>query len=384
MDVAIIGAGPAGSWAAHCLARRGARVAIFDSSHPREKPCGGGVTGRALALVGDALGDSVLPVQRIVAARFTASRSGTDVRVPLESESLVVACRRAFDDALLRAATRAGAALHAERVLDVAVARAGTRIVTAAGAYTARLVIGADGANSLVRRRLWQPFPRGELSIATGFFARGVTSREIVIELTTDPPGYLWSFPRPDHLAVGVCAQADAGATAAALRQRCGEWIAQSALASAAPLDPYSWPIPSPSARYLAAQRIAGPSWCVVGDAAGLVDPITREGIYFALQSGAFAADACGARDPAAAYRERVHDTIVPELSRAARLKSGFFGPGFSKLLIRALGESAAVRQVMADLIAGTQSYRTLKWRLLQTLELGLAWRTLRATLAGT
>ena len=78
--------------------------------------------------------------------------------------------------------------------------------------------IGADGANSLVRRRVAAPFRRDQLSIATGFFAHGVTSDEIVIELTADPPGYIWSFPRPTHLAIGICAQADAGVTAAALR----------------------------------------------------------------------------------------------------------------------------------------------------------------------
>ena len=60
MDVAVVGAGPAGTWAAERLARGGARVTIFDASHPREKPCGGGVTGRALDLVTDAIDTSAI------------------------------------------------------------------------------------------------------------------------------------------------------------------------------------------------------------------------------------------------------------------------------------------------------------------------------------
>ena len=86
-------------------------------------------------------------------------------------------------------------------------------------------MIGADGANSLVRRRVATAFRRDQLSIATGFFAHGVTSDEIVIELTADPPGYIWSFPRPAHLAIGICAQADAGISAGALRARTAAWI---------------------------------------------------------------------------------------------------------------------------------------------------------------
>src|SRR5438105_7879128 len=84
LDVAIVGAGPAGARAAYTLARRGARVAIFDASHPREKPCGGGVTGRALALVADAIGKSSLPMSAVRGARFleTAGRRSAVVSLP--------------------------------------------------------------------------------------------------------------------------------------------------------------------------------------------------------------------------------------------------------------------------------------------------------------
>ena len=389
-EVAIVGAGPAGARAAYVLARRGVRVTIFDGSHPREKPCGGGVTGRALALVADAVDPRTFPHTVIRSARFTQTpargvgmmgrSSGLEVRVgvPLDPEALVVASRARFDAALLAAAERAGARLVRARVTDLSTGASGVTLTTAGGGqHTASYVIGADGANSLVRRRLATPWRRDQLSIATGFFAHGVTSDEIVIELMPDPPGYIWSFPRPGHLAIGICVQADVGIGVGALRARTAAWIAATRIAEGATLEPYAWPIPSLGAGDFEALALTGPRWALVGDAAGLVDPITREGIFFAIASGQWIADALMADDPAPDYASRVRDEAVSELARAARLKAGFFRPAFTGLMIRALTESGAIRSVMADLVAGRQNYSTLTWRLLKTFEVGLAWRAL-------
>lgn len=395
-DVAIVGAGPAGAWTARSLVRLGARVLLLDGSHPREKPCGGGITGRALRLVGDAVNAAAGQAVRITSARFVDSRTvhgtatGIDGRPAPDSEpvscavalgataGLLVSSRRHFDACLLDGAREAGATFIPTRVLAVSRLDTGFGLRTTAGLFQARMLVGADGANSLVRRSFGTPLRRSQISIATGFFAHGVTSTEIVIELLDDPPGYLWSFPRPDHLAIGICAQADAGVGSGPLRERAVRWIHDTGLGRGATLTAYSWPIPSLPAGDLPRATLHGEDWLLVGDAAGLVDPITREGIFFALQSGGFAAAALGAgridRYGAAVRRE-----ILPELTRAARLKDGFFRPQFRHLIMDALRTSPSVRRVMADLIAGTQPYRGLRWRLLRTLEFGLAARLFSA-----
>src|SRR5512146_1480636 len=111
-DVAIVGAGPAGAWAARKLALAGARVAVFDASHPREKPCGGGLTARALRYVHDAgVSDRVRGVP-IAAARFTSDGAADAAMVPLTAGAnpqLLVVARRELDTALLGAAVAAGA-----------------------------------------------------------------------------------------------------------------------------------------------------------------------------------------------------------------------------------------------------------------------------------
>jgi menaquinone-9 beta-reductase len=297
----------------------------------------------------------------------------------LNEQALVVAGRTEFDGTLLEAARRAGAVIVPARVRKVRALAGGFELDTTAGPRRATVIVGADGANSLVRRTLASAFRRDQLSLATGFFAHGVSSGAIVIEFVSDPPGYIWSFPRPNHLAIGICTQADRSLNATALLDAASAWIRRTGIAAGARLERYSWPIPSLPAADLADLSPAGQGWYLIGDAAGLVDPITREGIYFALLSAQWAADAIlsGAAAGPQIYSRRVREDIGTDLGRAARIKDLFFRPRFTRLLIDALQYSAGVRAVMADLVAGQQDYAGLKWRLLRTLRPGLAARLL-------
>ena len=93
------------------------------------------------------------------------------------------------------------------------------------GAYEFDQVLGADGAASVVRKRLARPFARAQLSVAAGFFVHGSTGSNIAVKTTPEQPGYLWSFPRTDHLAVGICAPANHHTTSGHLRAQSAAWI---------------------------------------------------------------------------------------------------------------------------------------------------------------
>jgi geranylgeranyl reductase family protein len=373
-DIAIVGAGPAGCWAATRLAQRGARVALIDGSHPREKPCGGGVTGRALDLVREAIAPARVSHVAIESATF--QHKGRSARMPIAvppaGPLLAVMPRRTFDGALLAAARDSGVRFVAARARNVERSGTGWIAATLTGSIEADWLLGADGPNSLVRRRVHKPFDRADLSIATGYYVHGTTSRDITIAFEDDPPGYLWSFPRPDHLAVGVCGQADV-ASAAALQSIAARWIRDYAAGSVDRLERYSWPIPSLSSAALQREPPSGRRWLLLGDAGGMVDPITREGIFFALDSGDAAAESlAGNGNVERRYEQRVRETIHAELRRAATLKERFFRPQFTGLLVTAIQRSGRIRDVMADLISGQQPYRGLRRRLLATCEIGL------------
>jgi geranylgeranyl reductase family protein len=373
-DVGIVGAGPAGCWAAYRLARQGARVALVDDSHPREKPCGGGVTGRALDLVRDAIDLSRVSAVDIDAATFVDGARSATMRLGHgggHGTQLAVASRRDFDGAILEAAVGAGATHVAARAIDVHRRNGGWAIATRGDTVSCGWLVGADGPNSLVRRRVFRPFRREDLSIAAGYFVHGTSSHEITVVFEHEPAGYLWSFPRPDHLAVGVGAQAD-GTSSAALLALAAAWIRTNVRQEGVRLARYSWPIPSLDAAALDREQPAGDKWMLIGDAGGLVDPITREGIFFALASAEEAAASLAEGAAAARYAERVRDTIHDELRRAARLKPRFFERRFTSLLVQGLQRSPRIQAVMADLVAGQQPYRGLRRRLLKTFEVRL------------
>ncbi|HEY7058835.1 MAG TPA: geranylgeranyl reductase family protein [Vicinamibacterales bacterium] len=369
-DSLVVGAGPAGCIAARDLARAGARVAIIDASHPREKACGGGVTGRALSAIGCERFHVLADAQSVRQALFEVERHYAPV--PIDSEDVLnVFPRAALDAQLLADAVASGAVHLPARVLSFERVAADWNVATSRGPVAGSWLLGADGASGIVRKQVFRPFARTQLSIAAGSFVDEATTTEIVIRFVDRPRGYLWSFPRPDHLAVGACARAD-DTTTAELQAICDRWLEGYAPASGRRRRRYAWPIPSLSAADFDHERPAGDGWMLLGDAAGLVDPITREGIFFALRSGSLAAAALAGEAPARDYATALRNEIYPELKRAARLHDTLFRPRFTRLLLEGLTRSAPIRRVMIDLIGGRQPYAGLKRRLIATGELRL------------
>jgi flavin-dependent dehydrogenase len=358
--IAVVGAGPAGSVFAYHAASDGAAVTVFDASHPREKPCGGGLTAKAIGLLPEAPADDPLPARRVEACRFE-SGEGEWVDVSL-SRPVAIASRRELDAWLLRRATAAGA-LH---VLKRVVAVDATGLVRTGPGEESRfdVIVGADGAGSLVRRTFLSPTPAARRAMATGWFARGTSA--MVVRFTPGLAGYLWLFPRRDHVGVGICAPLTAGPS----RDLLARLESEVARSHPALVDDengrYAHTIPSPSADPQSLAEIAGANWALLGDAAALADPITGEGIYYALRSARLLAETIRAEGSPAGYPQRVLADFGAELLCSARLHARFYAPGFTRRMVSYAARSASVRDVLGDLVLGHQGYAGLKGRLLR------------------
>ncbi|HTO55122.1 MAG TPA: NAD(P)/FAD-dependent oxidoreductase [Myxococcota bacterium] len=364
MNVAIVGAGPAGSFCAGRLARAGARVTLYDPSHPREKPCGGGVTPGSFARWPELaeLRGAARPSQ---AVRMTAPRGG-EVRVTL-SEPIEIFSRRVLDSLLLEAARKAGAELRPVRVARVAADAEGVTLELGGGERARHdFVVGADGASSVVRRSFLGAKPGGPASYATaGVHVFGLPEREIVVEFTREYAGYLWVFPRSDHASVGIAAPVG-HANGRELRARVDALLARRYPGSESlPREPYAASIP------VADGPVSGPRFALAGDAAAANDAITGEGIQHALDSGGLLAESlleAGVAGAPARYAERWRTGPGGELAACARLARRLYRPRTVDLSVALAKRSRRARRLMADMLVAGQSYRGLAGRILGDL----------------
>lgn len=294
-DVLVVGAGPAGSATAIRLARGGARVLLVDRARfPRDKPCGGGLTGRALR---EAPCD-VTPVIEHVVDRFRLRlRFGRQFERASADPLIVMTQRRRLDHHLLEQAAAAGAAVHdGVRVADVAITAGGVTANLDGAAVTASILVGADGANGLVARETGLGG-----SIVHGVALEGNVSWDAleaaryqgtaVVELGQPAGGYGWVFPKGDHANLGVGGWGHEGP---ALRHHLQRVAAAHDVPAEALTDVRGHRLPM---RRLGAATPSRGRVLLVGDAAGLVDPLSGDGIYEAFTSARLAAEAILAGD---------------------------------------------------------------------------------------
>jgi geranylgeranyl reductase family protein len=294
-DVLVVGAGPAGSAAAMHLARGGARVLLADKARfPRDKPCGGGLTGRALRHAPC----DVEPVVEHVVDRFVL-RAGYGPRVARASRRPLIRMtqRRRLDLHLAEQAAAAGADFRDEvRVEELTLEDASVTAVVGGSPVLASFVVGADGANGLVARAagLGDGIVRGvalEGNVPWGTLDPAPYRRTAWVELGVVPGGYGWVFPKGDHANLGVGGWMGEGPHLRAHLDR---------LARMHGLDPGA--LTNVRGHRLPMRRLGGPAGrgrvLLVGDAAGLVDPLSGDGIYEAFVSARLAAEAILADQP--------------------------------------------------------------------------------------
>jgi geranylgeranyl reductase family protein len=307
-DVAILGAGPAGSTAAYRLATAGARVLLLDkATFPRDKPCGGGVTGRAERL----LPFSIEPVVEDVIDRLDCGlqyrhRFTRRPRTPLA----YLTQRRRLDHFLLRKAEEAGAEVREGETAD-------------ARELDARIVIGADGCNGSSAKQLGlaDRVAHG-VALEANYPWEPRFAGAMTLEIAVIRGGYGWIFPKGDHVNVGVGGN---GEEAPRLRAELRRMCEAHGIDPEASQDMRGYRLPM----RLPESRLARGTTAVIGDAAGLVDPFTGDGMYEAFLSAQLVSDAAlevlaGRAEGLEPYQAAVERRITPLTSAGWAAKRAF------------------------------------------------------------
>ena len=367
--VAVLGGGPAGAFAAERLAQAGLKTLIFDEKLAWEKPCGGGLTYKAYHEY-PFLIDNQTPKRLVHESTISAPKAG-EVKMAL-SHPLVIYSRMDLNDMLLKRAERAGASIEKTRVLGLERRDCGWRLRTQAGLAEADFCIVATGARNPLREVGTEWSAKDTMS-ALGYYVPASQDR-IDIQFLPQLEGYIWVFPRCGHLSVGICGK---GEPAQALRTRLEQYMSERGISWKGSTF-YSHMLPSLETSGWKKNRVAGDGWLAVGDAGGLVDPITGEGLYYAMRSGDLASrvvvdDAHSLHEKAAAYRAMLAREFAMDLEFAATLAKRVFLGRFMfntvpARMIHFMRRSPRFRDLMQDLFAGTQPYLTLRKRLLKNL----------------
>jgi geranylgeranyl reductase family protein len=320
--VAVVGAGPAGLAAAREAAAAGARTVVIERAvHPRYKTCGGGLIGVSLAAVTPHI--DVPSRAEITSVTFTHNgRRGYTRRGSGPGPLLRLVQRAEFDAALRTAAVAAGAVVRERApVRGISQHHDHAEVRLADGSVVeASVVIGADGSSGVTGRHVGVECGQVDLGLEVELpvpphVARRWTHR-LLLDWGPIPGSYAWVFPKGDTLTVGVIAARGHGdATRAYLRgfvHRLG-------------LDGIE--AQHDSGHLTRCRTDASPlrlgRVIVAGDAAGLLEPWTREGISFALRSGALAGRAAASGD-LDGYVGAVSATLVPEMRAGSVLLATF------------------------------------------------------------
>ncbi|HEX9671257.1 MAG TPA: hypothetical protein VGC93_17445, partial [Thermoanaerobaculia bacterium] len=290
--------------------------------------------------------------------------NGLGGRVELAVAGLRIFRRADLDAALVEAAVGAGARVFAAKVEGLEWVN-GSVAVEAAGERRAYpWVIAADGARGRVRRALGLA-PEGD-SVGLGASLSGLAWHRLVLAIAGVADGYLWIFPRPGGVSVGI-AYSEGALSGGAARGLLDAFLDRHLPAwRDLPGPRYRYPIPVfgpwtlPAVRRALDRRVL-----LAGDAAALADPLTREGIRYAALSGQWAAEALLAERPEA-YPQRLDGELAAEMARAHRARTLFFEEPVGQWMVPLCRVHPAVRRVLADLLACNQPYRGLRRRLLR------------------
>ena len=366
-DTLVVGMGPAGATAAYQLSRAGLSVLGLDkATHPRYKVCGGGLSAR----IDRILEDDYKSVVEHTIYGIQFSYRGTDPFF-LDSSSPIayMVMRDRFDHFLLEKARRVGTEVHEdEPVTSCRQLPDGIEVTTDRGRYLAKVLIGADGANSLVAQQLF-PGRRSrrmaalESEIPIGTIPHYPGTGRALIDIGATPAGYAWIFPKQEGLSIGV---GDLRGGLASPKKIFDRFVRdEKGLAPWNVPQPVGHPLPVFSEHSETNRESGGlvsGRALLVGDAGHLVDPLFGEGIYYAIRSGQLAAESIlnqvnDRRCSLADYDVVVRREIYEEFRVAARMASILYS--YPRFCHRLMPRYEHIVRLYYDVLRGCETYQT-------------------------
>lgn len=337
-------------------------MTLVDSHAPWEKPCGGGVTAKALSHF--RIFESALPrtnINRVTIFFGDKTSVSLTPQVPI-----AVLSRRELGEYLIDEAAKVGVTVLKSRITGIERNGRGWRLSARDTSLQSDFLIGADGATSLVRRTVGTALQPADLCMTMGFFIPGSVSSHMKIYFVPEFEGYIWSFPRPNHISYGLITRTEPGWTSRAKKLLSNYIIADLGAEVLEQAAFYSAPVPCLGPRAWKKNQITGEGWALVGDAAGLVDPITGEGIHYAFKSAEILADSIGNPNQ---YAAKVWHDVGRDLARASHMYKRFYcgsflAGDFKKRMVQFSRRSPALRTILGNLVVGNQSYVGLKRKL--------------------
>jgi geranylgeranyl reductase family protein len=360
-DVVVVGAGPAGATLAYELAKRGIGVLVLEKEKlPRYKCCAGGVTSKAAKLLDFDISEVVEDV--IYELSFTYNMGSS--YLGQHSQPLIYTVMRdVFDYFLVEKAQQLGAVLiDGQKVMQVQVGADWVEIPTADNLFRTRLVVGADGAYSVVARELGMGM---SIEYLVGMESEVVVPEEelakwksrVHIDLGCIPGGYAWVFPKRNHLSIGAGCLVS---KARGLNRRYQKFLTLLGMGNYTIARSSSHLVPTCTKGRFVWQDKA----LLLGDAAGLTDPLTGEGIYNAIQSAQLAAPVIessllGGEVGLQDYQQIVERKIMPELRIARKMSRNFVR--FPRLAFGMFNQSEGVWRAISSLTLGEMDYAAVK-----------------------
>lgn len=369
-DVLIVGSGPAGALLGYLLARNSAKVLIIEKATlPRYKPCGGGLTKKALGAlpfnISEIIEDYTYTANIFVYNELVFTKTLADPIIGM-------VMRNKFDHFLVRKAINAGATLQQDTNFKSLSGSIGNLSVgTSKGVFNTRIIVGADGVNSRVARSLDLRVRRNVMNGIEGevFYENAeVVSRlknSVHFDFGVIPYGYGWIFPKKDHLSIGVLTTSKKVKNVTRYFTSYLKMKGLSNFKQVEPLSSHLLPFGPEKKNVVANQK-----GLLVGDAVGLSDPITGEGIFYAIREAHLASEIMmnaleSGYEYIESYNNILKDELMHELICAKRMSYMLYKvPSLSYKVLKSHGKKLGKYHV--DIITGEKTYSDLQHKILR------------------